>query len=316
MKNEIENQKKRAGDADLLRGIGILLMILGHVYFGAGFDKYIHAFHMPLWFVISGFFADVSKDTKKHVAKRIKTLLIPFIVFGFIYEMLWTVTGHNQWIGFLFPNSIEIPLNGGLWFLPAMFIADIVCFGMLKCLPEVLSYILIVSVSVFGCLHTAVLPFSADSAMVGMGFFLMGYLLKRFGHRLLQLRIWTTLAILSGDAILILLNDPVNMRLNLYGMIPVFWINAAVTIIALWNICKWIDKKKDLKVIKEIGSQSIIYVCINQILLTILTRISVGGGNTVFSVLWKGIEAIAIVAVCFISNRIIIKTPLRILLGK
>ena len=46
---------KRLDYVDTLKGIGILLMLMGHVPFGANFDYYIHAFHMPLFFFISGF---------------------------------------------------------------------------------------------------------------------------------------------------------------------------------------------------------------------------------------------------------------------
>ena len=316
MENTMENQKRRAGDVDLLRGIGILLMILGHVYFGGIFDKYIHAFHMPLWFIVSGFFVDITKDTNNYIIRRIKALLIPYVVFGVAYETLWTITGHNQWIGFIFPNSIEIPLNGALWFLPALFIADVVCFGILKYIPQKISYIFIVTVALLGSLHIVVLPFSADSAMVGMGFFLIGYLLRLHGERILNIKLWLALVIVLIDAILILLNGYINMRLNIYGLIPAFWINAVITIIALWNICKWIDKRIDLKIVKEIGSQSILYVCINQMLLVLLTRISMLIDFKVFSAVWKIIEITTIVAVCFISNRLLIKTPLKIVMGK
>mgnify|MGYP007030225338 CR=1 FL=1 len=31
-------------------------MIMGHVGFGGHFDKWIHAFHMPMFFFVSGMF--------------------------------------------------------------------------------------------------------------------------------------------------------------------------------------------------------------------------------------------------------------------
>lgn len=38
---------KRVRYMDLFRGIGIILMVMGHVGFGSGFYKFSHAFHMP-----------------------------------------------------------------------------------------------------------------------------------------------------------------------------------------------------------------------------------------------------------------------------
>lgn len=34
---------------DVLRGIGILLMVAGHMHFSALFNHYIFSFHMPLF---------------------------------------------------------------------------------------------------------------------------------------------------------------------------------------------------------------------------------------------------------------------------
>lgn len=34
--------------------------------------------------------------------------------------------------GMLFPNRVQIPLNGALWFLPTLFFADIVSFVIIK----------------------------------------------------------------------------------------------------------------------------------------------------------------------------------------
>lgn len=40
---------------DIFRGIGILLMVMGHTNsFGGYFNKFIHAFHVPMFFVIAG----------------------------------------------------------------------------------------------------------------------------------------------------------------------------------------------------------------------------------------------------------------------
>lgn len=47
-------KQSRAGYIDLLRGFCIILMVMGHVGFGVVFDKWIHAFHVPIWFIISG----------------------------------------------------------------------------------------------------------------------------------------------------------------------------------------------------------------------------------------------------------------------
>ena len=41
---------------DIYRGIGILCMVIGHLYIGFIFDKFSHAFHMPMFFFVTGYF--------------------------------------------------------------------------------------------------------------------------------------------------------------------------------------------------------------------------------------------------------------------
>lgn len=40
---------------DILKGIGIVSMVMGHSNFGSLFEIYIAGFHMQLFFIISGY---------------------------------------------------------------------------------------------------------------------------------------------------------------------------------------------------------------------------------------------------------------------
>ena len=94
----MEREKSRVEYIDLFRAFGIVLMIMGHIKFGSHFDKWIHAFHMPMFFFVSGWFYR-SKDgvsAGKQIIGKAKSLLLPYIVF----EMV-------QWVILLpFPTTI------------------------------------------------------------------------------------------------------------------------------------------------------------------------------------------------------------------
>ena len=57
-------------------------MVMGHTNsFGGYFDKFIHAFHVPMFFVISGYLFRVnSYSLSDIIKKRIKSLLVPYMV--------------------------------------------------------------------------------------------------------------------------------------------------------------------------------------------------------------------------------------------
>lgn len=49
---KIKEKQNRIGYIDLFRAAGIILMIVGHVDFGAKADTFVHAFHMPMFFFV------------------------------------------------------------------------------------------------------------------------------------------------------------------------------------------------------------------------------------------------------------------------
>lgn len=91
--------KKYYKDMDIARGIGILLVVLGHSFPDDKFNnnhiyayiyKFIYSFHMPLFFIISGFFAykiynilNLSQY-KKYIQGKFKRLMVPYFAISLI----------------------------------------------------------------------------------------------------------------------------------------------------------------------------------------------------------------------------------------
>lgn len=46
---------ERVNYIDYIRAIGIILMVLAHIPLSDSFVHYVHGFHMPLFFVVSGY---------------------------------------------------------------------------------------------------------------------------------------------------------------------------------------------------------------------------------------------------------------------
>lgn len=113
---------------DNLKALGIILVVMGHVclYCLPGDDGYlgkiIYAFHMPLFFFVSGVFAIKSSVmggvmTINSLIRRIMQLMVPFVVIGGLYCY---VEGRSP---------VEMYTNKMLnyWFLPSL----TYCFVML-----------------------------------------------------------------------------------------------------------------------------------------------------------------------------------------
>ena len=79
--------KTKINYIDYSKGIAILFVIFGHVYWGNNIvTTWIYSFHMPLFFIISGFLLKLNKnkDTKSMILKKFKSLMVPYILFSII----------------------------------------------------------------------------------------------------------------------------------------------------------------------------------------------------------------------------------------
>lgn len=77
---------------DVMKGIGIICMLLGHTdeLSGSSVQQFIYTFHMPLFFILAGYFTKVGVGNKWTMccAKYARRLLIPYL-FTFFLLFLW-----------------------------------------------------------------------------------------------------------------------------------------------------------------------------------------------------------------------------------
>lgn len=132
---------------DVLKGMGILLVVLGHSIKPDGLmATAIFSFHMPLFFFISGYLFNVSKyldNEYKLITHSFQRLIVPYFLVGVI-SYLWGV------VFFHWTNPIPIlesfiystgniisqfpalgPI-GPLWFLTCLFCARILFYTICK----------------------------------------------------------------------------------------------------------------------------------------------------------------------------------------
>ena len=122
----VNSGKMRFPEYDIAKGIGVLLVVIGHVQeLPFPFLVWIFSFHIPLYFFLSGLF--VKKETKEPflsvLKKNVTGLLVPYCVFSAVFILLDVVLKDP----FSSPR-LEIKLfltgQGGyaiLWFFFALF---------------------------------------------------------------------------------------------------------------------------------------------------------------------------------------------------
>lgn len=126
---------------DIVKGICIILMVVGH----SGSPKWLHdciyMFHMPCFFIVSGYLfkGKYVNDTKGFLKRKMITLWKPFVIWSLVYILLHNLFGtihfyedtytlKDQLIyGFrsLILRESEM-LLGGFWFISCLFCASVV----------------------------------------------------------------------------------------------------------------------------------------------------------------------------------------------
>ncbi|MCC8049997.1 MAG: acyltransferase family protein [Clostridiales bacterium] len=203
---------------DVAKGIGIILVIMGHCFNKSSLiHKWIFSFHMPLFFILSGYCFHVDKYQRMRdiVRAKIKSLLIPYFGFCFLgiavsilipeWRAGFSVKGILTDIYCAYPSLTHIT---SIWYLAALFILSVllyavVCFSRkhgVKWLP----YCFVALSGCFGYLITVIrqlffvpsdgastttgtagfslpggrLPLTLDTCMTALVFFAAGYWIR------------------------------------------------------------------------------------------------------------------------------------------
>jgi polysaccharide biosynthesis protein PslL len=195
---------KRIEYLDVARGIGILLVVLGHNDFGAispFFHQVIYSFHIPLFFFLSGYFINTSVPFFDYFKKRFHSVLKPYLFTIFLiyfasvsFEKMGFQTAITRIIKSLYGTGYYIDWVQ-LWFLPHLFVVSLYAFLFITVVSRLqnrwirwgsllvtlaISLLLLrlfypFSISVFGKNYELYgLPFSLDLILLSGFFFLLG----------------------------------------------------------------------------------------------------------------------------------------------
>src|SRR5689334_23587470 len=128
---------KRIEYMDIARGIGILLVVLGHNDFevlSLFARQLIYSFHIPLFFFLSGYFVNTSLSFFDFFKKRFNGLLKPFLFTLFLiyftsisFEKMGFNTAITRIVKALYGTGHYIDWVQ-LWFLPELFVVSLYAF--------------------------------------------------------------------------------------------------------------------------------------------------------------------------------------------
>lgn len=196
MNNSID---KRIKWIDVAKGLTIILVVSGHLLqtYSNQLDfvfKLIYSFHMPVFFVLSGYLINTKKDFHQFCKSKSKSLLLPYflfcaVLFVFNYLKSYISGAQNEYIAQFKSSALQTILLTHnsffytLWFLPCLFISLIITYFFIKYIKNryiafSIITILSISIAILQSKHTFSLPFCIDNAIFASFWVYSGYILK------------------------------------------------------------------------------------------------------------------------------------------
>lgn len=189
---------------DTAKSLGMLLIIWGHIRFGWS-HAFVYAFHIPLFFFLSGMVFDKKRysDIKEFLKKKLKSLIIPYMIFSFLTWSIWIVYSYvtcaqvDSYFMPLFQTLIAqgsegyLVHNVPLWFVSCLFVMELMYFFLAN-FKRIYITIITITLSIFSyCLLNfckiidfSAVPWSIDAAMLGIPFFGFGHwVVCKYGYK-------------------------------------------------------------------------------------------------------------------------------------
>lgn len=182
--------KEKLNWIDNLKAIGILAVILGHI--ASPFGSFIYSWHMPLFFMIAGFFIKFELSIKEFIIKDFKRLMVPYFIFaivGLVLETIKRMALHRESLDYIHElqgifiwmdmSSLINTYAFVLWFLPALFFARVILVVIVKLVKNIFIQFFIITI-LFSFSFLVQLPFGIDNALNALLFVFLGSLFFRF----------------------------------------------------------------------------------------------------------------------------------------
>ena len=262
-----------------MKGIGILSVIIGHSYFPSILKDLIFTWHMPMFFIISGYFYK-SYPNGEYIKRNICQLIYPYVITSLaiigimiLKDIIKKESETSQYIiGALIGNgSYNNPIFseyfiGAIWFLLALCWCRIIYNALNICITD--EYQRNVTLVCLSCcaafMGTFVfVPTNLLQGMQALLFFHVGYL-WRIGkiQEITSSYMWGGIIILC---ILSVMSGSMSMVRCYYGFYPINVLASIGITIGLYKICTFIGDNLVSRFLAYCGRISLIILCVHNI---------------------------------------------------
>lgn len=269
---------------NIARFFAIFLVIVGHVTKNEFLFNSIFCFHMPLFFILSGFLFVPDGNLKQVAVKKFKSLIVPYLFFyALTLAYFWIVESRfreslvdSEWMRLLpfvlgCNYGASMSHNIVLWFLPALFCVELladVLYTRVK--NEGIRVGIVLAIGAAGFVMSEVgiweLPWGISQAMVMLPFFVLGIYFQSLLQALQLSKLKSWMLFVVSAAVFVCLLGVVgknSVQSGLFPSIPLFLLSSVIgslMVISLAMICGRVPVFEALGA----GSVTLVVMCIHE----------------------------------------------------
>ena len=287
---------KRVGYVDIAKGIGIILVVMGHNDFAliSPFaHKLIYSFHMPMFFFMSGMFFKPDVPFWTFIGQRFHRLLKPF---GVMLLLIYFASLSFSKVGLLMASRrlLKAMYASGqyldwvqLWFLPHLFVVSLFAYIFIRVLRHrwlfkvrwlllTIAYVVdVLSINVFSPFGFNLLgkdfsvyglPFSLDIVFVSGFFFILAYELNQKRYASLLESPWVLFV--SGLLLIFLVwyfPYKIDFNIRQFDSLPINTLEALLGILFILALSRQLERVSALSSIFSYVGQASLIILIFQV---------------------------------------------------
>lgn len=316
---------------DRARGLGLLAVIVGHIIpvYGSNLqyvNDLLYSFHLPLFFIISGYFFKYEYSIREFLHKKFVNYVIPYISCSLVIIVYWTVTrvldhgvtGLGNYItvmarGFVVQRRFTV-----LWFLASLVVAELLLYMLFQFnnslkFVAAISVVLSVLFLVYSEKGLPILPWNIETSCIILPFLVFGYALRKLRFFEMQKIANTSLIILlliAGSLILfynsLFGGDGLELYARHYSFFPLTF--TAAIVLSLFMIMVMMNVKS--RALSWLGKNTIVFFAFHQsIALDIVNRlinpIAFPNSSITMQTLAVAVSLITVLFICFVMSQAI-----------
>lgn len=284
----MDNQRIRF--LDVAKGLGIILVLLGHTYEVPGnVHLLIYAFHMPMFFVLSGYVYNTKKymnyspqNYLRLVAKRYLYYYCFFVIINIILEIVWKFNqigsiselGANlvKWILaslYCYPYMDYMPNCSPIWFLLCLFWAEMIVWGIYRYLNSK-TWCFVFAIFISSILSYTIdfqLPLEIAPAFMASAYMFLGIKIREYGiiDWILKKKIILVFILMIGG-IAAAMNVDVTMAANDYGNVFLFLLSSCCLSVSIICSCVILSNMFECRLLSFLGQNTVILIGLNYFL--------------------------------------------------